>query len=461
VRLASINLNKRLGNHAARARLTTWLQRQGVDVLIAQEPWKPVDRDPLAIAGFRLVGGDGRLFTWIAEPWQRPPLSRLCDFAQRIELSWLVVFNIYLDAYSTTTRSAQLSKLGEILAAQDGRPIVAAGDFNLAPRPADGLTNGQSSTFNNATDRVPFQQLLRAAGLMDATADLPPQFTIARQRADMHIQFRCDLALIPRYLMQAAIVNYDHTTRDSRTGFTDHSAILLDLPVSLTPDSDDSDVLFSLTEVLGSDEPHPISGYQPHKTAIVRVSPSPIARHVIEVLTTKLGIHTLLDHGCGRGSDLAYYRAHGLDADGYDPHPGFQRTNEPKRAYDFVTQVFVLNVLPDPWQRIQALRHAAQFLRPGGHLLSVTRSPSDIRTRAAASGWHAHHDGYWSSESKGTFQKGISAEEITALARLAGLEPASRQNLLTPLPAACQALLVKPFQPTTPSKAADTVKAEL
>jgi hypothetical protein len=73
----------------------------------------------------------------------------------------------------------------------------------------------------------------------------------------------------------------------------------------------------------------------------------------------------------------------------------------------------------------------------------VTRSPADIQTRATASGWPAHHDGYWSSESKGTFQKGISAEEITALARLAGLESAARQDLLTPVPASCQVLLVK------------------
>jgi hypothetical protein len=443
VRLASINLNKRLGNPTVRARLAGWLQDKRVDVLVAQEPWKPANRDPLTIAGFRQVGGDSRLHAWIAERWEPPSLSRPRDFAQRIELSWLVVLNIYLDAYATATRSAQLIELGSILAAEDGRPTVAVGDFNLAPRPSDGLTDGRPSSFNNATDRTPFQRLLDGAELMDATADPIPQFTVERQRSGKQIQFRCDLALIPRHLASAVVVTHDHITRDKQAGFTDHSAVLIDLPVSFTASTDDSGVLFSLTEVLGDQEPQPGVSYQPHKTAMTRNSPSPFARHVTDVLAPKLGVGTILDHGCGRGSDVKYYRSRGLDADGYDPHPGFRWTKNPERTYELVTQVFVLNVLPDPWQRIQALRHAVQFLRPGGHLLAVTRSPADIQTRAAASDWPTHHDGYWSSEAKGTFQKGISSEEIIALARLAGLEPATMQDLLTPVQAACQVLLVK------------------
>lgn len=444
MRLASINLNKRLGNPAIRTRLAGWLHDHQVDVLVAQEPWKPSSREPLTLAGFQLIGGDGRLYAWIAERWGNPSSSRPRDFAQRIELGWLVVLNIYLDAYTAATRSAQLIELCEVMATEDGRPVIAVGDFNLAPEPADGLTDGRPSSFNNATDRVPFQCLMATVGLTDATAGLPPQFTISRQVAGKQIQFRCDLALIPNYLAPAVNVIYDHATRDRQAGFTDHSALLIDLPVSLPATTDDSGALFSLNEMLGHQEPQPAANCQPHKTAMARNSPSPVARNVTEVLVAQLGVRTLLDHGCGRGSDVRFYRSRGLDADGYDPHPGFQWTKEPERLYDLVTHVFVLNVLSDPWQRIQALRHASQFLRPGGHLLAVTRSPAEIQARASASGWPAHHDGYWSSESRGTFQKGISTEEITALARLVGLSPAVQQELLTPVQAACQVLLVKP-----------------
>ncbi|MFE3071805.1 hypothetical protein [Streptomyces sp. NPDC059247] len=36
-----------------------------------------------------------------------------------------------------------------------------------------------------------------------------------------------------------------------------------------------------------------------------------------------------------------------------------------RTGFGLVTSMFVLNVLPDPWQRIEALRDAASFARPG------------------------------------------------------------------------------------------------
>lgn len=445
MRLASINLNKRLGNPAARARLTVWLHHHRVDVLVAQEPWKPVDRAPIDLPGFKPVGGDGDLFCWIAERFAAPPVTRPDSFMQRLELAWLVVCNTYLDCGSTTARGSQLGRLRKIITAEYGRPTLACGDFNLAPRPVDGLNNGRTSTFNSATDRAPLVELLADAGLVDATATDPPQFTIERQQTGAPSQFRCDLALIPDHLLPAITVRYDHATRTGEPAFTDHSGILIDTPVTLAPaDIDEQDTLFALL-------PEPVDQalttrveYQPHKTAMSRTRSSPFARTVVDVLAPRLGIASVLDHGCGRGSDVDHYRAAGLEADGWDPHPGFGQTTEPDRQYDLVANVFVLNVLPDPWQRIRALQHAARFARPGGHLFVVTRSPADIDPRATSANWPAHHDGYWSSEAKGTFQKGIPTEEIVALARRAGLRPAADQALLASSPTAGQALLVKP-----------------
>jgi hypothetical protein len=67
MRLASVNLNKRLGNLAACARLTAWLEQQRVDVLVAQEPWKAATVGPSRSRGFRRSAGDSRLCAWIAE----------------------------------------------------------------------------------------------------------------------------------------------------------------------------------------------------------------------------------------------------------------------------------------------------------------------------------------------------------------------------------------------------------
>ncbi|MFJ3673368.1 hypothetical protein ACIPSE_43635 [Streptomyces sp. NPDC090106] len=130
---------------------------------------------------------------------------------------------------------------------------------------------------------------------------------------------------------------------------------------------------------------------------------------------------------------------------GSDTASGRRQSSPTSRrtGFDLVTSMFVLNVLPDPWQRIQALKDAASFARPGGHVVAVTRSPEEITKAAADGGWTAHHDGFWSSHSKGSFQRGIGPNEITALARRAGLAPATDAPVL-PLPGICHTILTKP-----------------
>jgi len=123
--------------------------------------------------------------------------------------------------------------------------------------------------------------------------------------------------------------------------------------------------------------------------------------------------------------------------------PGFGWTTETDCRCDLVANVFVLSVLPDPGQRIKALQRAARFVRPGGHLFVVTRSPGDIEPRGASASWPVHHDGYWSSEAKGIFQQGVSTGEIVVLGRRAGLRPAAPQALLAGSSAAAQGLLTK------------------
>jgi len=86
-----------------------------------------------------------------------------------------------------------------------------------------------------------------------------------------------------------------------------------------------------------------------------------------------------------------------------------------------VTLVFVLNVVPDPWQRLCTLRSATQHLRPGGYVLVATRSVETIKREVQAKAWLAFNDGYLSHAGKRTFQKGIDAPELALLATKAGL----------------------------------------
>lgn len=442
--LASVNLNKRLGASGARSRMASWLREHRVKVVLAQEPFKPADRTPPVLPGFTFAGGDGHLAAWIGEELTAPAVSLPRPWVQRIELDWLVVLQIHLDAYAAASRASQLAELTELAAAEDGRPLLICGDFNLAPRPADGLFGEEISTFTTDAERERLRQLMQTAGLVDTTAAEAPAFTFERVFAGKPSRFRCDLALLSDHLVPTTAVTADASVRSGPAAFTDHSAVLIDLPLTLE-ESEPDDVLFTLSELTGEGSAA-ASGrreYQPHKTAMSRQAPSPASRAVTEHLTGPLGVRSVLDHGCGRGADVAHYRSRDLDAEGFDPHEPFGWPRPERSGFDLATSIFVLNVLPDPWQRIQALKDAAAFARPGGHVVVVTRSPEEITKAAADGGWARHHDGFWSSQGKGTFQRGIDAAEITALARRAGLVPAAGAPVL-PLPGVCHAVLAKP-----------------
>lgn len=442
--LASINLNKRLGADSARARFAAWLRAHDVAVIVAQEPYKPAERRPPLLPGYVFAGGDGHLATWVREDIATPAVSAPTGWAQRVELGWLTVLQVHLDAYTSAARATQLGELAALAAAEGGRPLLICGDFNLAPRPQDGLYDGEVSGFTADTERKALQHLLQTAWLVDTTdTDGETEFTFERLVTGKLSRFRCDLALLSDHLADGVTVAPRHEVRTGPEAFTDHSAILLDLP--LTPEAaEPDDVLFAISDLTGK-QPAATGArsYQPHKTAMSRQAASPAARAITGHLTGPLGVRTVLDHGCGRGADVAHYRAAGLDADGYDPHEDFGWPRPERDGYDLVTQMFVLNVLPDPGARIRALQDAAAFVRPGGHVVVVTRSPEEITKAATAGSWTAHHDGYWSSAGKGTFQRGISAAETTALARHAGLTPAVGAAGL-PLPGVSHIVLAKP-----------------
>ena len=63
---------------------------------------------------------------------------------------------------------------------------------------------------------------------------------------------------------------------------------------------------------------------------------------------------THLDYGCGRGSDVEKMRSLGYKSSGYDP---YYFPEEPQPA-DIVTMNYILNVIEDPKERLQAIARA-------------------------------------------------------------------------------------------------------
>ena len=91
-----------------------------------------------------------------------------------------------------------------------------------------------------------------------------------------------------------------------------------------------------------------------HRTAIKRYDLSKPVKIALDrgVILKK---HTVFDYGCGHGMDVEALSGLGFDADGWDP--AF-RPDAPKQKADVVNLGYVLNVIEEPAERIDALRGA-------------------------------------------------------------------------------------------------------
>jgi SAM-dependent methyltransferase/exonuclease III len=422
--LISLNANKRLASQAMRQRIATWAVSSQADVLLTQEPFTSNTSAPDAIGPYLHVGGNSKVAYWNHERWRASAPTLYTDYCMQIDMGYIRVLQVYLDAYRQTTRATQLEYLLSVVRSDQLRPTIIVGDFNLAPRPRDGLFGGYPSEFNSDIDRLPFYKLLEQGDLVDLGGEGEGvDYTIERLRQGNAMQFRCDLVLASKHVLAEIHWRYDHSVREPG-GLTDHSAILIDLPVSLQ--IEDSPIQPSLFPMHEHDPAGARTGpedYRPDRTAMARRGESAPARVLVKELRAGSDVRSILDYGCGRGADVTFYRSCGFDSVGYDPYGGFGFSVAPQRLFDVVTLVFVLNVLPDPWERAKVLMEAMRHVRPGGMMFVATRTRAEIERQALQNTWRVHNDGYWSHEGRRTFQRGFDAEEILRLARQAGLVP--------------------------------------
>ncbi|NOD36642.1 MULTISPECIES: DNA phosphorothioation-associated putative methyltransferase [unclassified Ruegeria] len=138
-----------------------------------------------------------------------------------------------------------------------------------------------------------------------------------------------------------------------------------------------------------------------HKTAIPRSSVSaPI------FLLQSGGVITdeasVLDYGCGQGDDVRALQKAGIDARGWDPH--FKPDPEQLRKCDVVNLGFVLNVIEDRGERVEALRRAFSLAK---ECLAVSVM---LIGKGNLSNSRPYKDGFITSRK--TFQKYYSQGEI-------------------------------------------------
>ena len=220
MRLVSLNTNKGL-NGDRRSAFDRWLTEIDPNAVLIQEPVAKDAALPAALGNLVLVGGNHFVAAYASRAIA--PTSELIeDRWLRAKLGNLSIDNLYLPHESKTARQTLMERVAARPA--DGRLVV--GDFNMAPRPMDGRYGDAESSWTGARERGAFEALL-ATGLNDLTADEPPEFTFQRRNKGEWTRFRCDLALGSSEL--GATARADHRPRNPTVGFTDHSAVIVDI----------------------------------------------------------------------------------------------------------------------------------------------------------------------------------------------------------------------------------------
>lgn len=137
-----------------------------------------------------------------------------------------------------------------------------------------------------------------------------------------------------------------------------------------------------------------------HKTALTRYELSKPVKSLLEYGLLKAAT-TFFDYGCGQGSDTRGLRALGHEAEGWDP---VHRPGVAKREADIVNLGYVLNVIEDPAERVDALVDAYRLAK---RLLVVSGLINEtVETARAAQ----YRDGVVTQ--RNTFQKYFEQQEL-------------------------------------------------
>ena len=139
---------------------------------------------------------------------------------------------------------------------------------------------------------------------------------------------------------------------------------------------------------------------QRHKTALTRYELSKPVKSLLEYGLLQVGT-TFFDYGCGQGADVNGLQALGHETDGWDP---VFRPEVAKREADVVNLGYVVNVIEDPAERLEALVDAFRHTR---RLLVVSAMIQQTMEIEPA---NRLHDGVLTQ--RNTFQKYFEQQEL-------------------------------------------------
>ena len=137
-----------------------------------------------------------------------------------------------------------------------------------------------------------------------------------------------------------------------------------------------------------------------HRTALSRTALSaPVQSLIRDGLLTRS--HTFFDYGCGKGDDLGSLLLDGFTGSGWDP---YFRADSPRHAADVVNIGFVINVIEDKTERVEALEGAFELANQVLVVAAMLGGPTE------ATAGRYFRDGVVTS--RNTFQKYYSQAEL-------------------------------------------------
>ncbi|MGB6222593.1 DNA phosphorothioation-associated putative methyltransferase [Haloferula sp.] len=184
-------------------------------------------------------------------------------------------------------------------------------------------------------------------------------------------------------------LNWEKLLADKGVGFRAHRLVKMQDPSGA-----------SVEKVAASQKPPKV---QRHRTAIVRSEISKPTKTLLELGQLRRG-ESFFDYGCGHGADVEAIRRMDHESAGWDPN---HAPDQPKVQADVVNLGFVLNVIEDPAERVDALIDAwnhCRRLMVVSTLIAGQEAYADIQT---------YGDGVMTS--RDTFQKFFEPSEIQAL----------------------------------------------
>lgn len=131
-----------------------------------------------------------------------------------------------------------------------------------------------------------------------------------------------------------------------------------------------------------------------------------------EYITKTINPKSVFEYGCQSLDDILFYRANGIEADGFNPFIEGIRIKPDFVEVDVVTIIYGLNRMPHRSVRIAAIHESYSYVAKGGLLVAVTYSKEQITKAVHSTEWIQYKDGFIPMADSIMFQTGIDRTDL-------------------------------------------------